>query len=151
MNSTVGLEFKACLSSHRKVAACRVFQHGCPGCAPAVGLPGGYGEPGAGEGLTTVRGHVGSAQSANLTCFKKDPSHVPFCGGEVHKLGGCLSWAQGCLQCQGGEGGAGKLGLSWGCGSWECGDGQGIRERRRPAEVPRWGMMVAWCTSGRNT
>lgn len=55
MNSTVGLEFKDWLSSHWKVAACRVLQHGGPGGAPAVGLPRGHGEPGAGEAAPTVR------------------------------------------------------------------------------------------------
>lgn len=44
---------------------------------------------------------------------------APFVTGWCTKCGGCFAWARGDLQC--GEGGAGKLDLSWGWWCWGAG------------------------------
>ena len=77
MNSTAGLAFKGLpVSPRRKVDAHRLLQHGGPGGAPAVGVPGGRGEPGAGEVALLGGARVGSlaggpAQVANSQPFIK--------------------------------------------------------------------------------
>lgn len=124
MNSTTGLEFKDWLSSHWKVAACRVLQHGCPGGAPAVGLPRGHGEPGAGEAAPAVRSQVGFSGSQSIPDCKFPDLHkmsrlfFSFLGKfgvfEPATCGGWVGWGGGsqtgesptgppdCYPCSGG-------------------------------------------------